>query len=465
MYSTKLYNFLALFSLLFVGGMWQTANAQCDMEITSVTPGSTVCTGSPVSFTGRGLGIATEFNFNTGAFPPGWSASAYTIGQPCLEPSIDGTDYFWLNGSGLGVPRFVQTSAVDVSAGGLLRFDMDMASFDAVNAAVADCEGPDAGENIFLQYSTDGGTTWLPIIDYSPAAVGGTWASYSVPIPVGAQTVSTMFRWEQLSFSLATGDNWGLDNIQVYQEIPGTGHSWDFGDGNTSTAGASVSHTYTTPGTYLVTYTTTVATILGSCTNTSATTTITVVNPTITAPADLTNVPSTIPCVGASLGSVALGTPTTTSPCAIVSSTNDAPDPLPFGTTTVTWTATFPGGVTATATQDVTVVDGSAPVISGCPVGPINVSTAAGAVTCEAAATWVEPTATDCGVPATMARTHAPGDLFPEGTTTVTYTFTDASSNASTCSFDVVVTDGTNPVLAGCPRIFQSIMTRVLVAL
>ena len=58
-----------------------------------------------------------------------------------------------------------------------------------------------------------------------------------------------------------------------------------------------------------------------------------------------------------------------------------------------------------------------------------------------ATCTWEEPTATDLhsGLRNLLA-SHAPGDLFPLGTTPVTYTATDLCGNASTVSFDVTVT-------------------------
>jgi hypothetical protein len=90
------------------------------------------------------------------------------------------------------------------------------------------------------------------------------------------------------------------------------------------------------------------------------------------------------------------------------------------------WTTTYTLGIDATA-----------PVIGGCP-GDITVIADAGATT--ATASWTEPTALDAlsGIAATSA-SHAPGDSFPAGTTTVTYHFTDNAGNTTDCSFDVVV--------------------------
>jgi gliding motility-associated-like protein len=47
---------------------------------------------------------------------------------------------------------------------------------------------------------------------------------------------------------------------------------------------------------------------------------------------------------------------------------------------------------------------------------------------------------------------HNPGSEFNVGTTTVTYTATDAAGNKATCSFAVIVKDTTIPVFATCPQ-------------
>ncbi len=54
--------------------------------------------------------------------------------------------------------------------------------------------------------------------------------------------------------------------------------------------------------------------------------------------------------------------------------------------------------------------------------------------------TWEQPTATDChsGLQRLLS-SHASGDLFPLGTTPITYTATDLCGNASTASFDVTI--------------------------
>ncbi len=57
-----------------------------------------------------------------------------------------------------------------------------------------------------------------------------------------------------------------------------------------------------------------------------------------------------------------------------------------------------------------------------------------------------EPTATDNSRQVELAsQTHASGDFFVTGTTTVTYVFRDPSGNTADCVFTVTVVEGTCP--------------------
>ncbi|MDO5105190.1 T9SS type B sorting domain-containing protein [Capnocytophaga sp.] len=102
--------------------------------------------------------------------------------------------------------------------------------------------------------------------------------------------------------------------------------------------------------------------------------------------------------------------------------------------------------------------DTTAPVIADCP-STITVNAAVGA--CSAVVTWKAITATD-NCTFTQTQTHQSGDSFDIGTHTVTYVFTDAAGNTSTCTFNVIVNsnaidmdvtaayvDGTGATLSG----------------
>ena len=147
--------------------------------------------------------------------------------------------------------------------------------------------------------------------------------------------------------------------------------------------------------------------------------------------------------------------PTGTDNCTVASltSTHDIGDTFAVGTTTVTYTVTDLAGNTATSSFTVTVTDDEAPVISNIPAD-FTVLTSGGLST--AVVTWPEAPAADpaasdnCGV-TSFTSTHASGDTFNEGITTVTYTAMDAAGNTTTSSFTVTVSDGEAPVISGNP--------------
>ncbi|MCH1583502.1 MAG: HYR domain-containing protein, partial [Flavobacteriales bacterium] len=118
------------------------------------------------------------------------------------------------------------------------------------------------------------------------------------------------------------------------------------------------------------------------------------------------------------------------------------------GTATVTYTATDVNGNTATDSFTVTVTDDEDPVISGTPA---DITQTADAGQCGAVVNYTAPTVDDnCGV-SSFEGDAGPGDTFPVGTTTVTYTATDDYGNTSTSSFDITITDDEAPVIADIP--------------
>ncbi len=142
--------------------------------------------------------------------------------------------------------------------------------------------------------------------------------------------------------------------------------------------------------------------------------------------------------------------PVPSDPCGVSGFTESAlPGALfPVGVTQVDYSVSDPSGNTATASFTVTVTDTEAPSWSGVPTD-IVASNAPGQ--CAATVPWTEPTASDpCGV--TQSSGDAvPGDLFPLGTTVVTYSATDAAGNIGEASFSVTVEDTEAPVLTGMP--------------
>jgi len=163
--------------------------------------------------------------------------------------------------------------------------------------------------------------------------------------------------------------------------------------------------------------------------------------PTITAPADViayTGAGAT--SCGTVVTDATLGTATASDNCLLASVTRTgvpAGNAFPVGTTTITYRATDASGNFAEDTQTVTVIDNTPPAIS-CPASiTLEPTCPTGAI-----ATWTAPVGTDNCPGAVTTRTAggAPGSVFAIGTTTVTYSVTDAHGNGPvSCSFTVTV--------------------------
>ncbi|MGH9906999.1 MAG: HYR domain-containing protein, partial [Pyrinomonadaceae bacterium] len=167
------------------------------------------------------------------------------------------------------------------------------------------------------------------------------------------------------------------------------------------------------------------------------------INPTITAPADVdlfTGSGATSCGVTVTNLDATLGTATASDNCPGVTVTRigvPAGNVFLVGNTTITYRATDRNGNFAEDTQVVTVTDNTAPAIT-CPANiTLEPTCPTGAI-----ATWTAPVGTDNCPGATTTQTAGPasGSVFPIGTTTVTYSVTDAHGNGPvSCSFTVTV--------------------------
>ena len=121
--------------------------------------------------------------------------------------------------------------------------------------------------------------------------------------------------------------------------------------------------------------------------------------------------------------------------------------PVPIGTyspslggTSVTLTATDTASNTAFCVAAVTVYDTISPYFMNCPGNVVVATTDSG---CTAVVMWTAPSEMDnCATGLSVSSSHSSGDVFPQGITVVTYTATDFSGNAASCTFNVEVTSG-----------------------
>ena len=270
---------LLLFSLFLCFGINLT-NAQVT-DFTS-TPPTGACNNTTVNFSGSASNstVATSYSFNGGVLPTGWSASPYTVSATTCpgKNSPDNTSYFWATNLATAGPninkRFVQTSAVNVAAGGSISFYLRYGNNEA-----AGCEQPDAAsEEVNLQYSIDGGTNWITIYNSWTTTGAGNlpwynWHFNTFAIPVGARTSATIFRWYQPTNSGIQFDNWGLEdiNISTSSSITAVSYAWDFGNGTTATTENATATYATPPAGTSVSYTVTLSTVFSDTSTDSET--------------------------------------------------------------------------------------------------------------------------------------------------------------------------------------------------
>lgn len=220
-----------IFLLSFSG--LTTAYSQCN--INTINDVLTTCANSSVTVGAYPYtpGVYTLlFDFNN-QLPAGWqSTGETTFGTPCVPP-IDGSAYFWVSTTAYSGTPSITTSSINTSCGGEIMFDLVYAS----QTGWAPCEGPDElDEGVLVQYSIDNGLNWSDIVYFVPdgtfaphmtpgnsvVAFGPTpftdWHSYSFPLPSGAISSSTLFRWSQPNPTIPPStigyDSWGLDNIK-----------------------------------------------------------------------------------------------------------------------------------------------------------------------------------------------------------------------------------------------------------
>jgi hypothetical protein len=164
------------------------------------------------------------------------------------------------------------------------------------------------------------------------------------------------------------------------------------------------------------------------------------VAPTLTVPADVVRATD----VGKSTAFVSdsmIGTATATDNIGVQSVTRagvPAGNLFPIGVTTITWTAVDVFGNQTVKTQKVTVTDLERPTIVVPPNVVVRITSGSSAFVSDTQIGTA--TATDNSGAATLTRTGVPANnIFPLGTTTITYTAVDAAGNRTTVTQTVSV--------------------------
>ncbi len=183
---------------------------------------SFVADGTP---DGLCLGDTTQLNVVTESitlqddFDPGvdgslWSFHNGTANSDC--GSVSGNALYF-NSSG---SRRAETIDLNVSSGGTIRFKLK------VGTGSFPCDDADFGEDIAIEYSTNAGSNWDPIVTlyefFYPV-----FTDVEITIPVAAQTASTRFRVVQVSNSGVNQDNWAIDDFIIgVENTGGYNYTW-----------------------------------------------------------------------------------------------------------------------------------------------------------------------------------------------------------------------------------------------
>ncbi|SKB94757.1 gliding motility-associated C-terminal domain-containing protein, partial [Salegentibacter salinarum] len=118
---------------------------------------------------------------------------------------------------------------------------------------------------------------------------------------------------------------------------------------------------------------------------------------------------------------------------------------FPIGTTTVTFTATDNSGNISECSFEIIVEDAEDPSLE-CP-SPVTTGIDAGI--CGAVVEFTIPQGFDNSGEVNVSQTEGPasGEVFPVGTTTISFRATDSTGNTVNCSFEIIVIDDLAPVI------------------
>jgi len=207
---------------------------------------------------------AVEDNFNPSIDMTMWSSITGVANTDCGSMSGNALHFD-------GVTREAVTNTMNATSCTTVDFCL------IIGSGTAPCENADPGDDVELQYSTDGGLTWTTIMVYSEALYT-TWTCISETVPAGAQTASTLFRFTQPVFAGPGSDNWAIDDVSFSCGGGNTSYYYDWTFPTTLNDSTISNPNATLSGSVPITYTVIVTDSIGGCTGTDSVT-IQVENP------------------------------------------------------------------------------------------------------------------------------------------------------------------------------------------
>lgn len=142
------------------------------------------------------------------------------LSNTCGAFSHDEAYYFDKPGA-----RYLETKTLDVSTGGSISFYVKAGFCDQCT-----CDKPEndeQDENMYLEYSIDGGATWklLYKMDADVFSPINNFTNVVLNIPDDAKTATTKFRWQQINH-FPDKDVWVLDEIKIKEGLGDYTYKW-----------------------------------------------------------------------------------------------------------------------------------------------------------------------------------------------------------------------------------------------
>ncbi|WP_115119162.1 S8 family serine peptidase [Synechococcus sp. UW105] len=154
-------------------------------------------------------------DFNGGKTESFWSS----ISLGSVNSNFTGrTNSLFFSGTGT---RSATTKAIDLDQGATISFDL------VYGTDYNGGEEVDAGEEIVLEYSSDG-SSWKELKTYAISDSTRSWGSHTANLAANLTTDSIQLRWRQKTHSNSNWDQWAIDNINIkdtalptYSEVAG----------------------------------------------------------------------------------------------------------------------------------------------------------------------------------------------------------------------------------------------------
>ena len=159
-------------------------------------------------------------DFDSGISSELWSSTTGIASTAC--GSVNGDALYFTDNSF----RHATTAPMDLGDSGIISFYLKIA-----NGSSSPCESADSGEDVTLEYSSNGGVNWIVLNTYNEANYP-SFTFISESVPQFALGPGMMYRWHQASHSGSCCDHWAIDEVTI------TGYATSGIDSTSGTIGA-----------------------------------------------------------------------------------------------------------------------------------------------------------------------------------------------------------------------------------